>query len=295
MGHQHSHIHHNTFSKGIQWAFFLNLSFTIIEIGGGFYTNSMAILSDALHDLGDTLAIGLAWYFEKFSKKKRDGHFTYGYKRFSLAAAIINSIILLIGSLFIIYETIPRLLHPEKVLPEGMLLLALLGIAANGAAVLVLKSGHSANEKTVRLHLMEDVLGWIAVLLGSIIMIVWEVPVIDPILSLLIALYILINAYKNLKEFLSVILQGIPNHIDIHQLEEELKRIHQVCTVHDIHLWSLDGNYHIMSLHLVVKDHTASQQIITIKEEAKKIILSYQIQHPTIEIEFESEECRHED
>ena len=198
MGHHHSHEQEK--GGNIKVAFFLNISFTIIEIIGGVLTNSVAILSDALHDLGDSLSLGLAWYFEKKSKKGRSKNFSFGYKRFSLLGALINAIVLIIGSIFILREAIPRIINPEPVDTKGMILLAILGIFVNGLAVLRLKKGTSLNEKVISLHLLGDVFGWIAVLIGAIAIYYFNSPIIDPILSFLIAGFILFNVYKNLNK-----------------------------------------------------------------------------------------------
>ncbi|NJK96785.1 MAG: cation transporter, partial [Bacteroidales bacterium] len=219
-------------------AFFLNLIFTIIEIAGGLYTNSLAILSDALHDLGDSLSLGLAWYFQKLSKRGRSGKFTYGYKRFSLLGAIINSIVLVVGSVFILSKAIPGLFSPEETNVQGMLFLAILGIIVNGAAVMKLRNGHSLNEKVVSLHLWEDVLGWVAVLIGSIVMMFFDAPFIDPLLSVLISVYVLYNVYKNIRKSMLIILQGIPEEVDMEQIKLKLSRLNFVTDIHDCHIWS---------------------------------------------------------
>ena len=196
-GHDHGHIHtHHGDVKNIKIAFFLNLGFSIVEIIGGFLTNSVAILSDAVHDLGDSFSLGLAWYFQKFSRKQRDKNFTYGYKRFSLVGALINSIVLIAGSVLILSEAIPRIFNPQQADAGGMFLLAILGIIVNGIAVVRLRKGSSLNEKVVSLHMLEDVLGWSAVLIGAIIMKFTNLYIIDPILSVLISFFILFNVFK---------------------------------------------------------------------------------------------------
>ena len=192
--HHHGHHHHHD-TENISTAFFLNLAFTIIEIIGGLMTNSVSIMSDALHDLGDSLSLGLAWYFQKVAKKGRDKTFSYGYKRFSVLGAMINAIVLVIGSVFILQESIPRLWQPETPNAQGMFWLAILGILVNGAAVLKLKKGTSLNEKVISLHLLEDVLGWAAVLIGSVLMYFFDLPIIDPLLSIGIAFFILTNVF----------------------------------------------------------------------------------------------------
>jgi cobalt-zinc-cadmium efflux system protein len=259
MGHHHDHSHHHA-EGNVKVAFFLNLSFTIIEIIGGLYTNSLAILSDALHDLGDSLSLGLSWYFQRLSKKGRTKRYSYGYKRFSLLGAIINSIVLVIGSIFILTKAIPELFDPEETNVEGMFYLAILGIVVNGAAVLKLRKGKSLNEKVVSLHLLEDVLGWVAVLIGSIIMMLIDAPFIDPLLSVLISIFVLFNVYKSLKQSLQVVLQGIPSDVSIDTIREKLKSITQITNLHDCHAWSMDGQYNVLTMHLQLdKDYKLSE------------------------------------
>lgn len=173
MGHNHNHNHSHSHSHQIvgdlKLAFFLNLSFAILEIFGGLWTNSLAVVSDAVHDLGDSIALGLAWYLEKYSHKRGNVFFSYGYRRFSSLAALINILILFLGSLYVIFQAIPRLLHPEATNAQGMIVLAIIGIAVNGIAMLRLLKTSSLNGKVVAWHLLEDALGWVAVLIVSII------------------------------------------------------------------------------------------------------------------------------
>jgi len=289
--HTSHHDHRHIPQKNLQIAFLLNFFFTIIEFTGGFLTHSIAIMSDALHDLGDTVTIGLSWYFEKFSLKKRDNQFSYGYRRFSLVAALISSVVLLTGSSFIILQAVPRITNPEAVNGPGMLGLAFLGILVNGFAVLKLKTGKSANEKVVRLHLLEDVLGWAAVLIGSILIILFDIPVIDPILSLLISGYILWNVFSNLRDIVRVFLQGIPDEININNVVEKIKTVPDVDSVHDVHIWSLDGQYHVLSAHIVVPDDLDRERIVSLKNHVRKVIRQFDIEHETLEVGYASESC----
>ncbi len=294
MGHNHDHSHNHS-EGNVKVAFFLNLNFTIIEIIGGLYTNSLAILSDALHDLGDSLSLGLSWYFQKLSKKGRTKTFSYGYKRFSLLGAIINSIVLVAGSIFILTKAIPELFNPEETNVQGMLYLSILGIVVNGAAVLKLRKGESLNEKVVSLHLLEDVLGWVAVLIGSIVMMLVDAPFIDPLLSVLISLFVLHNVYKNLKKSLLVILQGIPEEVSIDDIRQKLKNIAEVIGVHDCHAWSMDGQYNILTIHLQLdKDYKLSEQG-RLKEIVRSKLKDESINHITIEFEGQDENCELED
>ena len=294
MGHNHDHSH-NQKEGNVKVAFFLNLSFTIIEVIGGLYTNSLAILSDALHDLGDSLSLGLSWYFQKLSKKGRTKKFSYGYKRFSLLGAIINSIVLVAGSIFILTKAIPELFNPGETNVQGMLYLAILGIVVNGAAVLKLRKGESLNEKVVSLHLLEDVLGWVAVLIGSIIMMYTDAPFIDPLLSVLISLFVLYNVYKNLRKSMLVILQGIPEEVSLEDIKEKLKDISEITDVHDNHVWSMDGEYNILTIHLQLdKDYKLSEQA-ELKEKVRSQLKAESINHITIEFEGQDENCELED
>ncbi len=293
--HNHDHHHHSSDTQNIRLAFILNLVFTLIEIVGGFLTNSIAILSDALHDLGDSLSLGLAWYFQNISKKGRDGSYSYGYKRFSILGALINAVILLVGSIFILSEAIPRLLNPQTPNAFGMIWLAILGVVVNGAAVLQLKKGISINEKVISLHLLEDVLGWIAVLIGAVIMYFFEWPIIDPILSIGISAFIIYNVFKSLKKTTNIILQGIPNKTEFRKIESYLSRSNSVKDFHDLHIWSMDGQYNIMTVHLVTESPVAMQIQGELKDQIRGDLRKMGIEHATIEFEAKDHQCVFQD
>ncbi|CAN5206488.1 cation diffusion facilitator family transporter [soil metagenome] len=290
---QHHHHHHptNDSSRNIRFAFFLNIGFTIIEIIGGILTNSVAILSDALHDLGDSVSLGLSWYFDKLSKKKRDQQYTYGYGRFSLLAAFINSVVLITGSIVIIYMAIPRILNPQQPDAQGMIFLAILGIVFNGLAVLRVKKGKSMNERVISWHLLEDVLGWVAVLLASIAMLFWNVPVLDPLLSLFFTFYILYNVYLNFRQTIRIFLQGKPENFDLEKLNSRFLSLKNLISLHDVHVWTMDGAYYVMTLHIVVKDDITNEEILVLKSQIRETCHQMEIEHVTIEVEFESEKC----
>ncbi len=287
--------HHHPTTGNIQVAFWLNLFFCILEFAGGLFTNSMAILSDALHDLGDSFSLGLAWYFQKISQRKRDKLFSYGYKRFSLLGAMINSMVLVVGAVFIVMEAIPRVLHPQPSNAKGMIIFALIGIAVNGTAALRLKKGSSINERVISLHLMEDVLGWVAVLIAAVVMLFVDVPVLDPVLSLLITGYILFNVVKNLKHSLTILLQAVPMDFNEVEVKNKLLTIPHILDVHDLHTWTMDGDYTILSAHLVLEEHTNLEAAENIKSQARKILGELRIHHNTIETESTSQVCNLQD
>lgn len=282
---------HNNPVKNIKIAFFLNLFFTIIEFIGGFLTNSVAIMSDALHDLGDSFSLGLAWFLEKFSTKKRTDLFSYGYKRFSLLGAFINAVILFVGSLFILTKAIPRLVNPEISNAYGMLLLAIFGIVVNGIAAYKTAKGKTMNEKVISLHLLEDVLGWVAILIVSVVMIFTQISILDPILSILITFYILWGVLKNLKATVLLFLQATPKNLNTKIIDKELKKDSLILGIHDTHIWSLDGEKHVLSAHVIISKNSSKKDIEKIKYKIKKRLKNIGIEHSTLEIEFEDENC----
>lgn len=287
----HHHIHPHTASDNIKLAFILNLTFAVLEIFGGLWTHSVAILSDALHDFGDTLSLGLAWFLENVSAKKKDTKYSYGYRRFSLLGAFINIIILLGGSLFILSEAIPRLLRPEPANASGMMLFAVGGILVNGFAVFRLKRSQSMNARVVSLHLLEDALGWTAVLLVSVAVQFTDLYILDPILCMIITGYIVFNVIKNLKKTASLFLQATPDHVQVDEIEAKLLAIDGVQSVHHTHAWSLDGEHHVLTTHIVVDPGTTQEALLEIKNRVKWLAKPMDFAHITVETEIEGEPC----
>lgn len=285
--HNHAHDHSSDAGKNISIAFFLNTFFVVVELVGGVMTNSIAILSDAMHDFGDSLSLATAWYLQKKSKKGRDSFYSYGYKRFSLLGSIFLSGVLSVSSVFVIIEAVKRLLLPQPVNASGMLWMALFGILINGAAALRVKRGSSLNERAVYLHIMEDVLGWIGVLIVGVAMLFVDYPALDSLLSIGISIWVLINVFRNLKRVFFILLQGVPQNIPIEALKEKILHIPGVIAVHDMHIWSLDGEYHVMTLHVVADLDKRSEMRNRIISVAKE----YQITHTTVDFEAIGEEC----
>ncbi|MBN2852704.1 MAG: cation transporter [Clostridia bacterium] len=284
-------VRKNKSNKNIGIAFSVNLAFTLVEIIGGVLTNSISIMSDAIHDLGDSLSIGVSWLLENKSRKKPDDDFTFGYARFSLLGGLINSIVLLVGSTIIILRAIPRIIDPQAVNETGMLFLALAGILVNGFAAYKTSKGKGMNEKVVSLHLLEDVLGWAAVLIASIMMMITGIKVIDPILSILITIYILFNIFRNLKKIISILLERAPDGISIDEISEKIINTTEVVDVHHVHLWSLEGINNFVTMHVVIPEDIKNTEINRIKQKIHDILLSSGIHHTTIEFEFANECC----
>ena len=256
--------------KNILLAFILNLSFSIIEFFGGLFTNSVAILSDSLHDLGDALSIGISFFLEKKSKKKADDKYTYGYIRYSVLGSVITTSILLIGSVLVIIGAIKRILNPTEINYNGMIIFAIFGVILNFLAAYVTRDGDSLNQKSVNLHMLEDVLGWLIVLIGSIIMNFTDIRILDSIMSIGVSLFILINALKSLKEVLDIFLEKIPKDIDLKELKKHLLSIKGIDDIHHIHIWSIDGYHNYATMHIVTKIKDVSNIKKKIREELKK-------------------------
>lgn len=286
-GHDHGHGHGSSAEKNISVAFYLNAFFVVVELVGGLITNSIAILSDALHDFGDCLSLATAWFLQKKSKKGRDSKYSYGYKRFSLLGSIFLSGVLTVSSIFVIVEAAKRIASPQEVSAQGMLWMAIFGIVINGAAALRVKRGSSLNERAVYLHIMEDVLGWVGVLIVSVVMIFVYIPMLDSLLSIAISIWVLTNVYGNLKSVFRILLQGVPENVDVQALKQHIEELPGVEEVHDLHVWSLDGESHVMTLHVVTDESDTS----TLKTEIQKIGAEFDVVHVTVEFEKRGEAC----
>lgn len=289
MAHLH---HHHSSTKNIRIAFFLNLGFTVIEFIGGILTNSTAILADAVHDLGDSFALGQAWYFEHISHKSGDRRYTYGFKRFALLGALLSTLILLTSSFYILSEAIPRIFNPEPSDAEGMIILAIIGIMVNGYAMMKLIKEKGVNARAVGLHLLEDVLGWVAVLIVAIILLFEDIQFLDPALAVLITLYILFNVIKNIRAIIPIFLQAAPDDIDIQDLQKQILALNNVQSLHHAHIWSLDDSHHVFSIHLVSNTDLGRDEYLSLKQSVKDLIEDYGLYHSTVEIEFPGEACR---
>lgn len=267
-------------------AFILNLAFSVFEFFGGIITGSVAILSDALHDLGDAAGIGISFFLEKKSKRQPDAQYTYGYGRYSVLGSVITTLILLVGSITVLYHAVHRILHPTQIHYNGMIFFAVLGVIVNSAAACFTHGGHCLNQKAVNLHMLEDVLGWIVVLLGAIVIKFTGFTRIDPILSAGVAVFILVSAIKNLTQSLELFLEKTPRGIDIDTVKAQLSRVDGVLDIHHIHLWSIDGQTCCATMHVVTNGNFSDM-----KKHIREQLRALGICHATLEPESESEQC----
>lgn len=290
-------------------AFVLNLGFSIFELFGGLFTNSISIISDAVHDFGDALSIGIAFFLEKKSARAPDETYTYGYRRYSVLGAFITTVILLIGSTLVIVGSIYRIIHPEPVNYTGMLVFASVGVVVNSLAAYKTHGGGSLNQKSVNLHMLEDVLGWVVVLIGAILMQFTDISLIDPIISLGVASFIAIHALLNFRSILDLFLEKTPQGISIHELEDKFRALPGVEGVHHLHIWSIDGEHNYATAHIVTSDKITIPNSKTsvqksaknsnimalesshLKSQLREVAKKCGIGHITIELEHPDEDC----
>ena len=271
--------------KKILVAFLLNLVFSLFEFFGGIITGSVAILSDAIHDIGDAFSIGVAFLLERKSKQPPDNRYTYGYAGYTVIGGTATNLILLIGSGAVIVNAIKRLIHPITIHYDGMIIFAIFGVLVNLVAAYMTHGKGSLNQKAINLHMLEDVLGWLVVLVGAVVMRFTDFALIDPLMSIAVAIYILYHAVSNLIEIGNLVLGKVPDGITVEAVEGALLKIEGVSDVHHIHLWSPDGQTHYATLHLV------SEQ--DVKEQAREALEHLGIHHTTIETESPSQHCHH--
>lgn len=279
-GHDHNHA-----LKNITRALVLNFIFVIIELVGAHFSGSTAIYADALHDTGDSLTLVVAWLLQRASLKKKNRDFTYGYSRLSLASSLIVGGILVLGSFIILWQSVRNFSTPHILRPEIMLPLSILGVIFNGWAYFSLKHGHSHNEKAVSLHMLEDLLGWVAVGIVSLSLFFVNWTWLDPLLAVGIALFTLYNAIRNIAASTRVFLQANPKDFDLESYFEKVKSLPGVVATHDIHVWSLDGHQHVISYHLQCDPQFSFDQITNIKDKCRSLLKGYGHFHCTIETE----------
>ena len=272
--------------KNIFIAFVLNFIFAIFEFVGGIFTGSVAIISDAVHDIGDAASIGAAFFLEKKSKKQPDEAYTYGYARYSVLGSAITTLILLAGSILVIYNAIQRIITPTQIDYNGMIIFAIVGVCVNFTAALFTHGGGSLNQKAVNLHMLEDVLGWVVVLIGALIMRFTDFYILDPLMSIGVAVFILANALKNAKAAVDIFLEKTPSNVDVLEIKRHIEEIDGVADAHHIHIWSMDGQSHYATMHIVAKGNFHE-----IKDEIRRELKEHGISHVTLEMESVGENC----
>ena len=270
-------------SKTSIWlAFFLNLSYAIVEFIAGGIFGSSAVLADSVHDLGDAIAIGISALLETISNREEDRQYTLGYKRFSLLGDMLTAVILMIGSVLVILENVTKIVHPQPVNEEGILWLGIIAVAINVLASLVVRKGKTKNESILSLHFLEDTLGWLAVILMAIILRFTDWYILDPLLSLVISIFILSKAIPRFWSALKIFLDAVPEGVETSDLEKDLEALPNVNSVNQLSIWSMDGLENNAIVHICIKDW---EQMMETKEVVRQCLEERGVQNITIEVD----------
>lgn len=288
----HDHSIENKNLENIKFAIIVNLLLAFIELAGGIFSNSVSIISNAIHDMGDSIAFSFSYFSEKFANTKNvSKNYTYRLNRLPLLSALISSFIILTGSVLVLYQAVPRLFEPESPKADIMFLISVIGITANGIALIRLKKNTGINSKVLSLHTLEDFLGWISILLGAVLIKYFNLYIIDPLLSVIITLYILFGVLKNGREIYHLFMQKSPAAIKTADVMEFLNSFSEIKSIHDLHIWSLEGTHHILTAHIQVSDEIEIEKLKKLKTDIREGIRKFGYIHSTLEIERESESC----
>ena len=278
-----THHHHKKAGENLAFVFFMNLTFNIIVIIGAFLTNSMAILSDFIHDLSDTISIAVAWFLERVSQRESSDNYSYGYQRFSILGAVITSVFVIFMAFVILSEAIPRLFAPEGVDAGGMMIISIIGLLFKSLSVYRLHKGETFNEKAIFFHQLGDIFEWVAILILSVVLMFWKgASYLDPFVSIGIAIWLIFNLGRNLIKSLQVLLQKTPDHFDVEEFKTSINAIEGVDAIDDFHVWSLDGIDSVLTLKVSISDWESQEEI---KKEIYAIASKYHIVDVTIEFE----------
>ena len=270
-------------TKHAVWlAFFLNLSYAIVEFIAGGLFGSSAVLADSVHDMGDAIAIGVSAFLETISNREEDSHYTLGYKRFSLLGAMVTAVILMTGSVLVILGNITKLFHPQAVNDEGILWLGIIAISVNVIASLVVRKGKTKNESILSLHFLEDTLGWVAVILMAIVLRFTDWYILDPLLSLVISIFILSKAIPRFWSTLKIFLDAVPEGVDIKQVKSDLEQLDHVASLNQLNLWTMDGLEKNAIVHVCLKK---VEHMEVCKEAIRAMLKDYGFQNITIEVD----------
>ncbi|MDT8393093.1 MAG: cation diffusion facilitator family transporter [Bacteroidales bacterium] len=286
-----SQHHHRAFSsnRSLLLVTLLNILITVAEIIGGILTNSLALLSDAVHNLSDTLAIFLAWVAQKISARDSNERKTFGYKRVEILAAFFNALVLIGVSGFLIYEAIIRFKEPEPVKGLLMFIFATAGLIFNLLAVLLLKkhSGSSLNIRSAYLHLLGDTLSSVAVVIGGILIYFFEIYWIDPLITIMISLYIIKETWDVFRHSADILMQAAPRGVEINKIITDLENINGISNIHHVHIWGMSEKDFHFECHADLQSDIPVSKTALIKNDMERLLYEkYGVSHLTVQFEF---------
>ncbi|MBK5203038.1 MAG: cation transporter [Prolixibacteraceae bacterium] len=289
-----NHKKHNHSIEGMSgskflWVTLLNLSITIVQIIGGIVSNSLSLLSDAIHNLGDSSAIFIAFLAGKRSKKSADESHTFGYKRIEILAALFNAIVLIAICLFLFIEAYRRFMDPQPIKGLMMFIVATFGLMANLISVIILNKdkGHNLNVRAAYMHLLGDTMSSVAVVLGGIAIWQYDIYWIDPLITVLVGIYIIYHTWNIVKQTVDILMQSTPEDIDVKEIRKDVEKIDGVNDVHHIHIWKLDDKHIHLETHVNLECDVNMTEMMKIKSEIETVLHNkFNITHTTLQMEF---------
>jgi cobalt-zinc-cadmium efflux system protein len=291
MSHQHNHTDTETSGGRLFVTMTLNFIITIAEVIGGIISGSLSLISDALHNFSDGIAIIISYIAIKLKAQPKSSQYTFGLKRAEILAAVINSSVLIVISFFLLYEAYQRFMDPSEIQGGLMMIVASVGLLANVAGTLLLKKGseQSINIRSTYLHLLSDAVSSVAVIIGGAAIYFWNIYWIDPVLTVLISIYIIKESFEIVKEAINVIMMGSPSNVSMDELKKVVEKIDGVTNLHHVHLWRLDEHDIFLEAHVEVKDMPVSDTGIILDQLQKELHDHFDVTHTTIQ--FECDKC----
>lgn len=300
MGHDH-HGHHHSHTDGVNKktlliAFFIISAFMILEVIGGFVTNSLALLSDAGHMLSDAISLGVGVLAFKFGEKVADYSKTYGYKRFEILAAVFNGVTLVLIAIFICFEAVQRFTQPQEIASTGMLIIAIIGLLVNILVAWILLRGgdtkENLNMRAAFLHVIGDMLGSVGAIVAALLVMLFGWGWADPVASVIVSILILVSGYRVTRDSIHVLMEGTPQHIKFDEIVNMFINTPGILDIHDLHVWSITSGQNALSCHAVVNENLSLQESQQLLKSIEHKLLHLGIGHMTVQIE--SQDHAHE-
>lgn len=296
--HTHDHHHHAHHVRGrkLLWVTLLNFSITIVQIIGGVLSNSLSLISDAIHNLGDSSAIFIAFLAGKHAEKQPDERKTFGYKRIEILAALFNAVVLIAICIYLVFEAYQRFMTPEPIKGKVMLIVAIFGLLANliSAVVLHKDKSHNLNVRAAYLHLLGDTLSSVAVIAGGIAIWIWELYWLDPFITVLVGIYIIRHTWSIVRQTVNILMQATPDGIDVNTVKRRVEELPEVENMHHLHIWRMDDDHVHLEAHVNIRTDCVLSAVQPVRKRIERMLFeSFGINHVTLQIEYKG--CQGED